>query len=194
MEDFILNRKSSRNFDANREIPIEVLDSVIEATRWAPSSSNYQPWKFIVFDNRVPEQKNALVQTLAPGNQQWAVNAPILILTTAMTRLDDGRDYWVGLHDLGLANENMMLQAQLHGLTTRAIGGFNKKLAQETFNIPENYQPVAVIALGYPGKLAELPEAIQAKEQSQRQRKPREEVFSLGSFHQKLPNQELVAQ
>lgn len=122
-----------------------------------------------------------MLSLLGEGNQQWAKNAPVLLLSMAWI-VKDGNPYNVGYHDLGLANENLMLAAVDLGLNIAPMGGFDKKKSIEVFGIPSEYQPVAVFSIGYPGKIEDSPEAIRTRENRPRSRKEIEEFTFLGGL------------
>src|ERR1700674_4701804 len=114
------------------------------------------------------------------ANRAWAQKAPVLILTLAHTQLEkDGTPNRLGLHDLGQATSNLVTQATSLGLSTHQMGGFNVEASRERFNVPAGWEPVSVIALGYPGDADTLPEPLREREMAQRQRKPLEQfVFT----------------
>ncbi len=133
---------------ADREVPPEVLQRVLEAARWAPSSYNRQPWYFLV-TTRGHEGYTRLLRTLSPYNQKWAQSAPVLILGCAQDEDDRGPNRYAE-HDLGLASALLALQAVAEGLATRFMAGFDKDAARQAFAVPAAYRPWTVIALGYP--------------------------------------------
>jgi nitroreductase len=124
-----------------------------------------------------------LGSVLAPGNA-WARMAPVLALSVA--GLDRGPDKpnRHAYHDVGLATENLFIQAVSMGLAVHVMAGFNVEMAREVFSIPARHDPVTMIAIGYPGDPGSLPEDLRQKDIAPRQRKPiREFVFS-GKFGQ----------
>jgi nitroreductase len=179
IHDLIRRRWSTRAFS---EQPVETgkLVSVLEAARWAPSSRNEQPWAFLVATKDNPEDYGAVAGVLMDSNRAWAGNAPVLILTLTHTRLEkDGQPNRHSFHDLGQATANLIFQATSLGLAAHQMGGFHADAARERFHIPEGWEPVSVIALGYPGNAESLPEALRERETAQRRRKPLGEfVFS----------------
>jgi nitroreductase len=175
----ILERWSPRSF-AEREVSPELLAKVFEAARWAASSSNEQPWRFLV-GRRGSETYNKIFTSLAEGNQRWARKAPVLILGATATRFArNGTENRVAMYDLGAAASYLTLQAAALGLATHQMGGFNTEVARKAFGIPEDYALGAVIALGYQSHPAELgEERLISMETSARTRKPlREFVYS----------------
>ena len=109
--DFIKERWSPRAYAADRPVPPEVLAQLFEAARWAPSSSNEQPWSFIV-GVKGTETWTKLFDTLVPGNQVWTKNAPVLVLGLARkTFQKNGKPNWHALYDLGQAVSMLLIQA-----------------------------------------------------------------------------------
>ena len=171
VHDFIRSRWSPRAF-SDRAVEPEKLLSLLEAARWAPSSYNHQPWSFIVATKDDATECNRLLSTLMGFNQGWAKNAPVLILTVAKIRTDDGKTNRHAFHDVGLALENLILQATSLGLFAHQIGGFNPETAREIYQIPEGYEPATVVTVGYPGDLQNLPDGLRDRELAPRTRKP----------------------
>lgn len=170
----IEKRWSGRAF-SDQKVEDEKIHSLFEAVRWAPSSMNEQPWSFIV-THRGEEAYDKLFNALKPGNQLWAGEAPILILATAKTVFTlTGTANTYAWYDLGLAMGQFGLQATELGLNLHQIGGFDHKQARELFNLPENYEPVVVIALGYLGTSEALHEKYQKSENAPQTRKRVEE-------------------
>jgi nitroreductase len=171
VHDFIRSRWSPRAF-SDRAVEPEKLLSLLEAARWAPSSYNHQPWSFIVATKDDATEYNRLLSTLVEFNQGWAKNAPVLILTVAKIRTDDGKTNRHAFHDVGLALENLILQATSLGLFAHQIGGFNPETAREIYQIPEGYEPATVVTVGYPGDPQNLPDGLRDRELAPRTRKP----------------------
>jgi len=179
IHDLIRRRWSPRAF-SEQLIEPDKLRSVLEAARWAPSSRNEQPWAYLLATRDNSEDYEALAGVLMDANRAWAGNAPVLILTVAHTRLEkDAQPNRHGFHDLGQATANLVFQATALGLATHQMGGFRADAARERFRIPDGWEPVSVIALGYPGDAESLPDPLREREGAQRRRKPLEEfVFS----------------
>jgi nitroreductase len=159
------------------------LESLFEAARWAASSNNEQPWRYIVgVKGENPEQFDRLASTLVPANA-WAKDAPVLILSVAKTRFSQNNNpNRVALHDVGMATENLVLQALSEGIYVHQMGGFDVGKAREVFAIPEGFEPVAMIALGYPGDPGKLDEKLKARELADRTRKTIEEFVIRGKW------------
>jgi nitroreductase len=165
-------RKSTRAF-SEKLIEPEKLRSVFEAARWAPSSGNMQPWRFIIAVKDRPDDHERMVNLLFEGNRIWAEKAPVLILSVAQVT-DNARQKTnkFAYHDVGMATENLALQAASLGLAAHPMGGFYADRARATFNIPNEYEPVAIIALGYEGVTEFLPQPLIERELAPRARKP----------------------
>ena len=169
---------------ASAPISPETLGSLMEAARWSPSSMNEQPWRFIVVDKAADPQAHArLVGVLMEGNQAWAKDAPVLILAVAAMRLTrNGNPNGKALYDLGQAVAHMTVEATAHGLVMRQMGGFHKDQAAEAFGIPEGYEPVVTLAMGYPGHPDALPEPLRQRQSSPRSRKPLADLVFAGKW------------
>lgn len=165
--------------------PIESnkIHLLFEAARWAPSSYNEQPWRFIFATREDSEAFQKLYDCLMPGNQSWVKNVPLLVLSVAKTNfsLNDEPNFYA-FHDLGLATQNLMLQAVHMGLVSHPMGGFNKSKARELFQIPDGYAPGAMIAIGYAGNPEDLAEDLFKRETAERVRKPQSEIVFSGKW------------
>lgn len=164
-------RWSPRSFSDREVSPVD-LAKVFDAARWAASSFNEQPWRFLV-GTKSSEAYKKILGSLMPFNQLWAGKAPVLILGVAKTKFShNDSPNRVALYDLGAAASYLTLEAAALGLSTHQMGGFDPEAARKSFNIPEDYVFGAVIALGYQGEPAALPnEQMRAQETSPRSRK-----------------------
>lgn len=182
IHDLLAQRWSPRAFD-ERLVEPQLLQSLLEAARWAPSSNNEQPWRFIVASKRHETDWNRLFECLAEGNRRWAFLAPVLMLSIArMDFEDDDRPNRHAFHDTGLATENLVLQATAQGLVAHQMAGFDVEKARVDLKIPTGYEPVAMIAVGYPGDPAILPERLRERELQPRIRRPIGEWAFLGQW------------
>ena len=187
IHDLIRRRWSPRAF-SERPVEADKLRSVMEAARWAASSRNEQPWAYLVATRDDLAGYEAMLGVLVETNSAWADKAPALILTVAHTRLEkDGQPNRHGIYDLGQATSNLILQATSLGLATHQMGGFRVEPARERFGIPEGWEPVSVIALGYPGNAESLPEPLRERETAQRRRKPLAEFVFSGTWGRPAP-------
>ncbi|HEU5179833.1 MAG TPA: nitroreductase family protein [Candidatus Polarisedimenticolia bacterium] len=178
----LARRWSARALDPDRMVEPEKLDALLEAARWAPSSNNDQPWNYLVFDGSDPEALEQARSCLVEGNA-WARKAPLLLLSVAREHfIHKGKPNRHAQHDVGLASENLVLQGTEMGLVTHQMAGFDADKARRLFGIPEGNTPMAMIALGYPGKIEALPDPLQERERGTRTRKAVEEWAFQGKW------------
>jgi nitroreductase len=178
LDDF-LNRWSPRSF-SEREVSPELLRKVFEAARWAPSSGNEQPWRFLI-GRRGDGTWQKIFDTLADGNKKWAHLAPVLMINAAKSTVGHkGTLNRVALYDLGAATQCLCLEATALGLAAHQMAGFDTDAARKAFGIPEDCLIGAAIALGYEGEPAALgDEQLVEREVAPRTRKPLDEfVFA----------------
>jgi len=169
----IARRWSPVAFDETRPVEKEKMLAILEAARWAPSCFNEQPWRYLVFDGSNPEMRDRARDCLVEGNA-WARKAPALLLSVAYEDFTaNGKPNRHGQHDVGLASENLVLEAARLGLAAHQMAGYDADGARKNFNIPDRFTPMAMIAVGYPypGRLSDLLEKIRAKEERPRTRK-----------------------
>lgn len=171
IHELIKERWSPRAF-SDKPVSQETLCSLFEAARWAPSSYNDQPWHFIVgTKSDSPETYDELYECLLEGNQTWAETAPVLGLSVARKRfVHSGDENRHALHDVGLAMENLVLEATSRDLYVHQMAGFDSEAARRAFAIPGAQEPVAAFALGYLGDAESLPEDLRKKERAERSR------------------------
>jgi nitroreductase len=180
VHELIAKRWSPRAF-SDREVTPEQLTSLLEAARWATSSYNEQPWRFIVASKRDPETYNRLFGSLMELNQLWARSAPVLILSLGKkTFSHNGTPNPYALHDAGMAFSNLALQATSMGLSVHFMGGFDRAVARSAFQIPDDFELGAVAAVGYAGDPDSLPEKFRQAELAPRTRKPLAELIYAG--------------
>ncbi len=173
-------RWSPRAFAPDETVSSDQLHSILEAARWAPSSFNEQPWRFVVGTREEPEFLSALQDLLMEGNS-WARAAPVLILSAyTPTSGRDGSRNRVALRDLGAAEENLVLQAFDLGLVTHQMGGFDVERARKL--LPGDLEPGSMIAVGPPGDAEELPDRLKEREERPRRRRPLDTMVSLGHW------------
>ena len=168
-----------------RPVEPEKIASLLEAARWAASCFNEQPWFFIVATQDNAQEYEKLFSCLVEANQTWAKDAPLLMFSVAkLSFTRNNKPNRHALHDLGFAVGNLTLQAQALGLFVHQMGGFDADKARTLYSIPEDYEPVAAIAIGYPGNLSQLDEDLQQRELSPRSRKPLTEFVFRGNWNQ----------
>jgi len=178
----IKNRRSLRAYDS-RPIESEKIQSLFEATRWAPSSANEQPWTYIYATREDRELWQKLFECLNEGNKIWAKDAPLLILSLSRkTFLHNDKPNGFAQYDLGAANSFLALQAVDLGLQLRQMGGYNQPKAKELLNIPDTFSMGAMIAVGYPGDPNSLPEGLRNHERAPRERYTQNEFARNKSF------------
>ncbi|MCW3058226.1 MAG: nitroreductase [Capsulimonas sp.] len=180
-------RRSTRAF-SDQPIDTPTLHKLFEAARWAPSSSNEQPWRFIIASKENPEEFERLLDTLAAGNKAWAKDAPLLVLAVAKRHKGEegGPENRHAAYDLGQSVATLTLQALHEGIYARQLGGFDADKAREALDVPAGYDPISVLVLGYPGDPNSLPEFAKEKEQAPRMRKALSEIVFQGRFGKTL--------
>ena len=164
-------RWSPRAFAAQR-VEWVTLQTLFEAARWAPSSNNEQPWSFRVATRDDRAEFERLLSCLKPGNIRWAQHASVLLLSVTQLAFDSGEPNRHAFHDVGLGVENLVIQATAMGLIAHQIAGFSPEKATELYGIPDGFEPVAAIAVGYLGNPETLPDDLRARELRPRRRKP----------------------
>lgn len=180
VNDLFLNRWSPRAM-SGESIQYEELMALFEAARWAPSSFNNQPWRFIYAMKESQEWK-VFFDFLNSFNQMWAVNASALIVVISAKNFEfNNLPSRTHSHDAGAACQNFALQASLNKLVVRGIEGFDYDKARLVLNIPDSYDIEMMFAVGRPGNVEDLPERFRAKEYPS-DRKPLSELIFEGKF------------
>ncbi len=179
IHELIASRWSGRAYDSGKIVSKEDITSLIEAARWAPSCYGDQPWRFIVFDKATNESAwEKALDCLAEGNRAWAKDAPLLFLSCADSVLSkNGNPNRWGQYDTGAATENLCLQAAALGLMVHQMGGFDSDKARESFAIPEQFTPMAMMTVGYQLAEDKIPDDVKEREYSERARNPIENNF-----------------
>ncbi len=184
----VLRQRWSPIAFSDQAVEPEKLRSVLEAARWAASSYNEQPWSYIVATQDNPDEFSRLLACLAEGNQVWAKNAPVLMLSVAkLTFTFNGVENRHAFHDVGSASANLAIEATAQGLFIHQMAGFDVPKAKETYGIPDGYDPVAAIALGYLGDPQTLSESMQQRQSAPRTRKPLDQFVFAGHWSQTSP-------
>jgi len=182
VHELIARRWSPRAFDP-RPVPADQIRSMLEAARWSASSFNEQPWSFLVARREDTAAFDTMLGCLAPGNQQWAKNAGMLILTVARSAFThNDKPNRVAVHDIGLAAANLTFQAEQFGLRVHQMAGIDVAKICETYGVPDGYDPVTAIAVGHAGTLDDLPDELHASESAPRKRKPQCEFVFGGAW------------
>jgi len=178
----LTERRSLRAFSPRAVAP-ETLGSLLEAARWAPSCMNEQPWSFIVATKENKIDLDRLLGCLLDFNLQWAQHAPVLILSIArVTFASNGKANRHALHDVGQAMAALTFQATASGLVVHQMAGFDAEKARREFSIPVDHDPVAISAIGYPGRSDTLPEKLQEREMAPRTRKTLKDFVFQGTW------------
>jgi nitroreductase len=175
-------RRSRRAYDA-APVEKEKISSLFEAARWAPSSVNEQPWMYLYATKDQTELWGKIFEALTEGNKVWAKNAPLLILS--LVRKNHFRNDLPNVsarYDLGAANAFISLQAAHLGLNVHQMAGFSAAIAKKNLNIPDHFEPVVILGIGYPGNVEHLPENLKAREMAPRERYRQQEFVMNKSF------------
>jgi nitroreductase len=182
VHELIRERWSPRAF-ADKPVPRDVLRSIFEAARWAPSSFNEQPWAYIVATKDDKESFEKMLSVLVDFNVQWAKSAPVLALAVAkLTFANNNALNRNAQYDTGAATALLSVEATAHGLAVHQMAGFDAEKARQVFGIPKGWEPIAALAIGYPGDPASLPPALKDRELAPRTRKPIAEFVMAGQW------------
>jgi nitroreductase len=182
VHELIRERWSPRAF-SEEAVPAEVLRSLFEAARWAPSSNNEQPWAFLVATKDDAKFHEKMVSTLVEFNQTWAKQAPVLaIAISELAFARNGHPNRNAFYDTGAAVAHLTTEATAHGLLVHQMAGFDPHKAIELFSIPSGWEPIAAFVIGYPGDAQALPEPLRERENAPRTRKPLGEFVMSGSW------------
>src|SRR5437870_9695394 len=171
----LLERRWSPRAFADRPVESEKLLSLWEAARWSASCANQQPWYFIVATKEEKAEYARLLSCLRENNQLWASQAPVLMVSVAKLAFDmNGQPNRYAFHDVGLAVANLIVQATALGLYVHQMAGFYPDKVRELYGVPDGFEPVAGIVLGYPGDPTTLSEELLQRQLAPRARKPLE--------------------
>jgi nitroreductase len=184
----VLRRRWSPRVFSDRNVEPEKLRSLFEAARWAPSSFNEQPWNFIVATKNDRPEFDKLLSSLVEGNQKWARLAPVLMVSVARLNFEKtGKSNRHAFHDVGQAVALMTGQATVMGLFVHQMAGFSPEKVRELYSLPDGFEPVAAIAIGYGVEADAVPEDLRARELSPRSRKPVESFVFDGRWGEASP-------
>jgi nitroreductase len=182
VHELIRERWSPRAF-SRKEISSEDLRSLFEAARWAPSSSNEQPWAFIVATRNDNENFSKALQPLVEFNANWAKNAYVLGFAVAELAFAKNSAPNRNAHyDTGAAMSQLTTEATSRGIFVHQMAGFDPDTAREVFEIPTGWDAIAAFAMGYPGDPASLPQPYRDRETAPRVRKPIREFVMNGKW------------
>jgi nitroreductase len=186
VHELIRARWSPRAF-SDREVSDADLRTIFEAARWAASSFNEQPWRFLVARKSDPVAFEKILHILLPFNQAWAKKAPVLFIMAAKrTFSHNSTPNSYAVHDAGQALAHVFLQATALGLHAHGMAGFDRDRARTELAIPEDYDLAAAVALGYLGSPDDLPEQQRQSETARRTRKPLDEIVFGAHFGKPL--------
>lgn len=187
VHDLIRDRWSPRAF-SDKPVEREVLASLFEAARWAPSSSNEQPWAFLVATKDEADDFAKTLSVLVEFNAGWARNAQALsIAVSSLNFRSNGTPNRNAFYDTGAAVALLSVEATSRGLSVHQMAGFDHVKAKQVFGIPERWEPIAAQAIGYPGDPESLPEKLRDRELAPRTRKPLSEFVMSGQWGHTSP-------
>jgi len=182
VHELIQNRWSPRAF-SDKAVPQEVLRSLFEAARWAPSSNNEQPWAYIVATKDDAENFEKSLGALVEFNANWAKKAPVLVIAVAeLAFAKNNAPNRNAQYDVGAASLQLSIEATARGLVVHQMAGFDPETAREAYDIPQGWEPIAAMAIGYPGDASSLPEPLQSREKAPRSRKRIHEFVMSGQW------------
>lgn len=182
VHDLIRNRWSPRAF-ADKSVPPEVLRSLFEAARWAPSSNNEQPWAYIVATREDRENFEKMLSVLVEFNANWAKHTPVLaIAIVELAFAKNNAPNRVAQYDVGAATALLSVEATSRGLAVHQMAGLDPDKARQVFEIPAGWDALAAIAIGYPGDPESLPQPLRDRELAPRVRKPLSKFVMTGRW------------
>ena len=187
IHELIANRWSPRAF-GDKDVAPEILRSLFEASRWAASSSNEQPWNFLVATRDDKENFEKALQPLVEFNVNWAKHAAVLgFAVCELTFAKNKAPNRNAQYDTGAAMALLSVEATARGLFVHQMAGFDPDTAREVFNIPAGFEAIAAFAIGYPGDPNSLPQGLRARELAPRARKPIHDFVMTGQWGQPAP-------
>lgn len=185
IHELLARRWSPRAFDPKRPVSREQLKVLLEAGRWAPSCNGDEPWRYLIWDRgRDPQGWQKAFDCLSDNNKKWVKNVPLLMLSCAGSVFGaTGKPNRWTQHDTGAASVSMALQAAPLGLIVHQMGGWDVDKARAAFDIPAEYTPMAMIAVGYQAEPDTIDDPeVKKKELAPRARKPLAERFFEGGW------------
>ncbi|MDD5041944.1 MAG: nitroreductase family protein [Candidatus Peribacteraceae bacterium] len=167
---------------SGRPVEEEKIATLFEAARWAPSSYNEQPWRYVYATKSDAEARARLESLLLPGNA-WAGNAFVLVVSFAKkTFTYNGKENRHALHDTGAASAYLAAQCPSLGLVAHQMAGFNVEEANALLGVSADFVAGSMIAVGYPGDPKQLDPNLQEREKAARVRKPQKEFVFRGKY------------
>jgi nitroreductase len=187
VHELIRERWSPRAF-ADKPVTKEVLRSIFEAARWAPSSSNEQPWAYLVAVKDDHDGFAKMLSVLVEFNAAWAKSAPVLAIAVAhLVFAKNNAPNRNAQYDTGAASALLSVEATAHGLAVHQMAGFDPEKARQVFGIPAGREAMAALAIGYPGDPNSLPQPLKDRELSPRTRKPIAQFVMAGQWGHTAP-------
>jgi nitroreductase len=179
----LITRRWSPYAFADRPVSDDDLRSLFEAARWAASSYNEQPWRYVVATKADPTGFDRLLSCLVEGNREWAKAAPVLALgCTSLNFALNGKPNAAAEHDLGLASATLTLEATARGLVVHQMIGILPERARELYRIPDGFRPLTGVAVGYVADPATLSEKLRPRDLAPRTRRPLAEFVFGGEW------------
>ncbi len=157
----------------DRAVSAEELRSLFEAARWAPSSYNEQPWRYLVARKEDAERHERLLSCLVEPNQAWAKAAPVLAIGIVQRSfVRNGKPNAAAEHDLGLASATLTLEATARGLAVHQMIGILPDRVRERFALPDDADALTGLAIGYRAAADDAPEPYAERDRAPRTRRP----------------------
>ena len=173
---------------AARDVSDDDLRSLFEAARWAPSSFNEQPWRYLVAKKSDPAVFAQALSCLVESNQAWANTAPVLALVcTSLHFARNGKPNAAALHDLGISAATLTFEATSRGLSVHQMIGILPDRVREVYGVPEEFLPLTGLAIGYVGDPSQLPEKLRERDRAPRVRRPLAQTVFGGRFGDTSP-------
>lgn len=182
VHEWITQRWSPYAF-ADRSVSDDDLRSLFEAARWAASSYNEQPWRFLVARREDSEAHAKMLGLLVEANQAWAAAAPVLAIGVIETRFSrNGKPNKAAPHDLGLAAGSLSFEATKRGIAVHQMIGIEAEGIRDAYGLPESAEAFTALAIGYAAPAEEAPEALRGRDEAPRARKTLSEFVFEGRF------------
>ncbi len=180
----LAERRSPYVFDPQRSVAQSDMQALLEAARWAASSYNDQPWRFILgVRERSPQVWQQIHSVLLEGNQAWEDAAPVLMLGLIRPNFShNGKPNGSALHDLGAAAASLTFEATARGLSVHQMAGIVPDKARDVFQLDEAIVPVTGLAIGYAGDPAQAAPNLAERDAKPRTRKPLSELILAGAL------------
>lgn len=180
----IIKERYSPYVMTGQAVETEKLLSCLEAARWAASSFNEQPWRYILATREDSAAWDKAMGCLVEANQGWAKDAGVLLLgCTKKAFTYNGKPNRVNEHDLGMAGCSLTLQAQSLGLHVHMMAGINHATIRATYQVPDDFEPLTAIAIGYADKPENGDPELAKRDTGARERKPLEEIVFGSSWN-----------